>query len=120
MRWKTVLLDLARCEEFPDGSAHRHYLIDFPFDQNGRLDAKAALASPGRAIVRRYWPSAPDIVGIAKPDRDVWAIEFRKDHLPKGALFFGEQHLEPGAMVRVAEPDSRVRDYVVAAISAEA
>ena len=54
-----VTLHLARCPEFPEGSASRGYRIIAPLDSAGRIDSAAWHDRRERCIVNRFWDSEP-------------------------------------------------------------
>ena len=55
-----VTLTLARCPEFPDGSAGRGYEIVAPLGADGRIDAPLWRETRDRCRVRRFWTGEPD------------------------------------------------------------
>jgi hypothetical protein len=63
MNWKTIRLELAPTEEFPNGSVSRGFLIRVPLNDNWRIDEGALSSLPERAQVRRFWSTEPDQKG---------------------------------------------------------
>ena len=53
--FKRITLHLARCKEFPEGSARHGYEIVAPLDAGGHLDAAAWKEERARCHVRRFW-----------------------------------------------------------------
>ncbi|ACA17976.1 conserved hypothetical protein [Methylobacterium sp. 4-46] len=56
----TITLTLARCPDFPEGSAGRGYEIVAPLDADGHLDAAQWQARRDHCRVRRFWTGEPD------------------------------------------------------------
>lgn len=63
MNWKTIRLELAPTDEFPNGSVSRGFLIRVPLNEHGRIDEAALSRLPERAQVRRFWSTEPDQKG---------------------------------------------------------
>ena len=55
-----VTLTLARCPEYPDGSAGRGYVIVAPLGPDGRLDAALWHEARDHCRVRRFWTGELD------------------------------------------------------------
>lgn len=72
--WKTIRLELAQTESFPQGSAGRAFLLHVPVNAEGFIDSAALHQSPRQAIVRRFWPSEPDQAGRIERANDDWAL----------------------------------------------
>lgn len=76
MNWKTIRLELAPTEDFPNGSVGRGFLIRAPMDQSSRIDEQSLRRTPDRAKVRRVWPNEPDESGQLVRVNDHWALRF--------------------------------------------
>jgi hypothetical protein len=58
-----VVLHLARCHDFPEGSALHGYAFEAPLGADGHLDPRAWSELRERCHVRRFWGDEPDRVG---------------------------------------------------------
>jgi hypothetical protein len=117
MNWKSIRLELARTERFPQGSASRSYLLRLPLLDDGQIDAPAINETPAHAIVRRFWPNEPDRIGAVVPTPDGFALAYEAG-AESGA---GLLHLEPhpirlGACVTLPEPDGTTLPFRVASM----
>lgn len=79
MNWKAIRLELARTQDFPNGSASRAYLLRAPLDDAGAIDEKAVREWPEQATVLRLWPSEPDMSGHLARVGDKWAFVSRRN-----------------------------------------
>lgn len=76
-----ITLQLARNQEFPEGSAERGYEITAPLDASGRLDADAWRKVKGQCRVRRFWAEEDDRTGQLVHDAGgaggaTWRIDY--------------------------------------------
>ena len=76
MNWKNIRLELASAPKFPLGSPHRCYLLHLPLEPSGYIDEQIVEAFPGRATVRRFWPSQADMRGYVIRTTDGWAFAY--------------------------------------------
>lgn len=76
MIWKTIRLELARTDGFPNGSVGRAYLLRLPLDECGRVDLDIYQNHPERATVRRYWPNEPDRNGYLIYRQGGWVFSY--------------------------------------------
>ncbi len=58
-----VMLHLARCAAFPNGSDRHGYEMMLPLRADGRPDHAGLHADPDRCRVRRFWAGEPDRIG---------------------------------------------------------
>lgn len=115
MNWKSIRLELARTNEFPEGSVSRSYLLRLPLDADGRIDTAAVGSDPGRATVRRFWPSEPDMIGYVIHTPQGWAFSYEPGEEDDEAIFHLESHkLRLGEYITVTEPDGRKLPFRVA------
>lgn len=106
MSWKNVRLELARTQDFPNGSVGRAYLLRLPLDDSGLIDEGQVISQPQRATVRRHWPNEPDRNGYLVPSPGGWAFSYAAD----GSLIDGPCNLEAhplrvGDCVTIIEAD---------------
>ena len=69
MSFNKIRLELARDQDFPDGSRERGYEFTAPLSDNGRISENDWKANRARCRVRRFWSGRVDEVGhlIRKP-----------------------------------------------------
>lgn len=115
MNWKIVRLELARTEEFPEGSPSRAYLLRLPLKEDGIIDEASLSAAPARATVRRYWPNQPDMSGHVILTPRGWAFSYEPGENDDEAVFHLETHaIRPGEYLTLTEPDGSKLPYRVA------
>jgi hypothetical protein len=117
MNWKSIRLELARTEDYPEGSASRVYLLRLPLKEDGLIDEEVLRTAPARATVRRFWPNEPDLSGYVIRTPKGWALSFEPGENDDQPVF----HLEPhaigyGERLTVAEPDGRKLMFRVASL----
>lgn len=112
MNWSAIRFELARTPEFPDGSASRAYIVHLPLLEIGHIDPEALRRAPSKAIVRRFWPGEPDLVGFVIPTEGGWAFSYRDGSEDDESLFKLPAHrIAPGEYLTVHEPDGRELPY---------
>jgi len=118
MTWKLIRLELARTEEFPEGSASRAYLLRLPIGEDGMIDAAAMAKAPALATVRRHWPNEPDMYGYVIRTPRGWALSYRPGEEDDEVVFHLETHpIRLGEYVTLTEPDGRRLPFRVAGVS---
>ena len=76
-----ILLHLARCREFPDGSSRRGYDFIAPLDAQGHIDPVLWKKYRDYCRVRRFWDGEDDEIGrlVHRPggaDRGRWVFDY--------------------------------------------
>ena len=118
MNWKSIRLELARTQEFPEGSASRAYLVRLPVNDNGIIDEDALRAAPQLATVRRFWPSEPDMSGYVIRTQKGWALSYRKGEEDDETIFHLETHrILPGEYITLREPDGKQLPYRITSLN---
>lgn len=114
MTWKTICLELARSQSFPNGSASRAYLLHLPLDTDGRVDEEALRRAPALATVRRHWPNERDRSGRLIRKRRGWAFSYVSGaEEDEDICHIEPQVLRPGVQVTITEPDGEHACYRV-------
>jgi hypothetical protein len=117
MTWKNIRLELARTQEFPQGSASRAYLLRLPVDDDGLINEAELRTLPGRATVRRFWPNEPDMSGYVIQTPRGWAFSYRIGEEDDEAIFHLETHrICAGEYITLTEPDGRQLPFRVASV----
>ncbi len=118
MHWQSIRLELARTEEFPQGSASRAYLVHLPLNDDGTVDLDELDSSRPSATVRRFWPNERDISGYVIPTENGWAFSYRVGDDDDEQLYHLETHpIAEGEYLTVREPDGSSLPFRVAQIS---
>ena len=117
MMWKNIRLELARTGGLPNGSVSRCYLLRLPVDEGGRIDHATVGEDPLFAIVRRFWPSSPDLRGhVVRAGRGLAFFFHRADDAPllrhQPGLEFGNDE------ILLIEPDGSLSIYGVTEVNA--
>jgi hypothetical protein len=105
MTWMRVRLELARSNEFPNGS-HRHgYEFHLPLDQAGRLDRTAYRHTPELCTVHRFWESSDDLIGtVHHTSHDRWMFSFHAADLEDEPIpHFADHVFREGEYLTVRE-----------------
>jgi hypothetical protein len=114
-----VRLEIARCPEFPEGSANHGYLLTLPLDENGALDAGQGQHVASRTHFERFWDGEPLEVGHVERHGHGWTLVFDGDDQDAAArepIFRAEGHrFLPGDYLSIKERDGRLRTFKVAA-----
>jgi len=111
-----VRLELARCHEFPEGSAERGYTLLLPLTSAGLLDREEWEQSPDRAHFERFWNGSDDH-GWLKHDRAGWKLVFADAPDDEEVIFRGDQHrFVEGEYVTLRERDGEMHTFRVARV----
>lgn len=115
MPWKSIRLELACTDGFPNGSASRSYLLRLPLDDRALIDEAALALSPARATAYRYWPNERDKFGVVSRTGRGWAVRFEDG---EECLLFGpDAHpLAECNLLTLGEPDGVRRPFRVVSI----
>ena len=112
-----IRLELARDQDFPEGSADRCYEFVAPLGADRRIDEPEWKANRDRCRVRRFWSGKPDEVGhlIRKPGGS-WAFHYDLLGDPdddESGYRFGDHTFKRGEYVSIKEHDDVVRTFRV-------
>jgi len=115
MNWKSIRLELARTEEYPEGSASRVYLLRLPLKEDGLIDEEVLRNAPARATVRRFWPNQADLSGYVVRTPKGWAFSFEPGQGGEEAVRHLESHpIGYGDYLTITEPDGSKLAFRVA------
>jgi hypothetical protein len=113
---KHVRLELARCHEFPDGSAHHGYELALPLTADGHLDREAWLKQRDDVGFRRFWGD-DEQRGVLKHARRGWSLAFAAGTDDDEVIFKGDEHrFLKGEYISIKERDGITRTFRVAAV----
>lgn len=118
--WHIIKLELARTDDFPQGSPGRSYLIRLPLDELGLIDEAAREAEPARATVRRFWPNEPDLSGYVRKSKGGWVFSYAAGGADDEEIVQLENHpFRIGELLTLTEPKgTRYPFHVVSAVPA--
>ena len=117
MNWKSIRLELARTDEFPEGSASRAFLLHLPLREDGLIDEETLGGAPVRATVHRFWPNERDRAGHVIRTPRGWAFSYRAGEEDDRAVFHLETHpIRMGEFLTLTEPDGRQLPFRVACL----
>lgn len=125
MRLHRVRLELARCREFPQGSAARGYEFVLPLRESGELDIAACEDQPDRCRVRRFWPGEGEEAGHLIHEGDHrWLVRFDESAILPGdddaeeeSIFQLDRHrIVEGQYLTIRERDEVDRTFRVVSI----
>ena len=119
MTLRTIRLELARCHEFPNGSATHGYEFTAPLDVHGDFDPVEWRKSAGKCVVRRFWGSDPDEKGLLIRARGRnWAFSYVPDETEDDEpIFRFDRHtFRAGEYVSITEYDGVQRTFRVTSV----
>ncbi len=94
MTWMRVRFELARSQEFPEGS-HRHgYEFVLPLDATAHLDRAAYRQAPELCTVHRFWDGSEDLIGtVHHASHDRWMFSFHPGEMADEPIPHFADHL---------------------------
>lgn len=118
MSLQKIRLELARCPEFPEGSALHGYEFIAPLDHEGRFDADEWKANRALCHVRRFAAGRPDETGLLiHPKGRNWAFSYVPGEEDDEPIFRFDRHdFRIGSYVSITEHDGVQRTFRVAGL----
>jgi hypothetical protein len=117
MTLRTIRLELARCHDFPEGSAAHGYEFIAPLDKAGHFDADEWKAARDKCVVRRFWDGEPHERGYLIHHRGHhWAFSYASNaDENEEPIFSFDRHLfHRGEYVSITEHDGVERTFRIA------
>lgn len=117
MTMKQIRMELARDQDFPQGSRLHGYTLVAPLDNMDRIDAAEWKPNREKCRVTRFWGSDEHEVGhlVRKPG-GAWAFHYdihgNEDDDETGYRF-GDERFRPGEYVSIREQDGEMRTFRV-------
>lgn len=110
-----IRLELARCHEFPTGSAERGYNLVAPLTADGHLDLDAWRAHKAQCRVHRFWQGEPDENGLLVHGRGGWFFHYENEELDEDdPLFKLDRHtIREGEYLSIREHDEELWTFRV-------
>ena len=115
---KTIRLELARTEGFPDSSAEHGYEFEAPLEHDGSLSAELWRTIKDKCIVTRFWGDEPERKGQLRHVGQGWRFDYdARDDSDDEPFFKLDRHkLTPGSYVSITENDGRQRPFRVTSV----
>ena len=115
---KSIRLELARDEDFPEGSARHGYEFVAPLNEDGLIDIEKFVAERERCRVLRFWGDEEHETGhLVRLAGGAWAFHYKKagdiDVEDEQGYRFQAHHFRPGEYVSIREPDEQMRTFRV-------
>lgn len=116
---RRIRLNLARSQEFPDGSARHGYEFYAPLDDTGHIDAENWKKVRDRCRVRRFWAGEEDDIGhlVHKPGGS-WGFRYdiAGDEDDEAGYRFGIHAFKLGEYVSIRDEDGEMHTFQVAIV----
>jgi len=112
---RTVKLELARCHEFPEGSALHGYEMHLPIRADGKIDHEAWPKYKYNSDFCRFWGGEEEH-GRIKHGPKGWTLAFVGTD-PEEVIFRGDTHrFMTGEYVSIRERDGVTRTFRVTSV----
>lgn len=113
---RTVRLEMARCHEFPEGSAAHGYELHVPLTPAGKLDGKSWAKHRQESGFRRFW-GGEDEHGQIHHRAHGWTLSFTPGAEADEVIFRADDHhFAVGEYVSIREKDGVTRTFRIASI----
>ncbi len=123
MSLKKIVLNLARTDDHPQGSADCGYEFMAPLGADGHLDHEAWQGVKDKCTVRRFWENADDEHGRLVHHRgDNWAFQYEDapDDAPddEEPIFrFDHHRFAEDEYISITEHDGEQRPFKIVSVS---
>ena len=113
---RTVRLELARCHEFPEGSAAHGYELKLPLTPAGNLDRDTWLKHRQDSVFRRFWGGAEE-QGQLHHRHHGWMLSFTPDDEYDEVIFRADDHrFAAGEYLSIKERDGVTRTFRISGV----
>ncbi|MHA1158210.1 MAG: hypothetical protein ACTSP2_05635 [Alphaproteobacteria bacterium] len=116
---KSVRLNLARTQEFPDGSDRHYYRFTAPLDAGGHLHAQGWRQNREQCRVVRSWGSEEEDVGhlMHRPGGS-WGFHYDidGDEGDEAGYRLGNHRFVPGEYVSIRDEDEELHTFRVVTV----
>lgn len=120
MSLSIVRLELARDQDFPEGSSEHGYEFVAPLTPEGHIDADGWHAHRERCRVRRFWEGEPDERGhLVRRRGGTWAFHYDLAGDPdedEPGFKFDTHVFKVGEYVSLREQDGELRTFRVTSV----
>lgn len=113
-----IRLELARTEDFPNGSSEHGYEFFAPIGNDGKIDRDAWRSLKDQCRVTRFWGSEETQVGLLRHVGSGWRFDYNNAETTDDEPFFKlDRHsIMPGAYVSVTEQDGVQRPFRIVSV----
>ncbi|NOU07856.1 MAG: hypothetical protein HOO99_16910 [Hyphomicrobiaceae bacterium] len=117
-----IRLELARDQDFPNGSKLHGYDFAAPLNADGHLDLAEWKTTRERCRVKRFWAGEPDLIGHlvhksgGQSGRWVFDYNAKDDSDDEPGFKFDKHTFAAGEYVSVQEHDGQQRTFRVASV----
>jgi hypothetical protein len=110
-----VRLELARSQDFPEGSSTHGYEFIAPLNKDGHIDAEAWKKLKTKCHVVRFWGNGREEYGKLRHVGHGWRFDYdKRDDADDEPFFKLDKHsLSPGEYVSITEHDGVQRPFRV-------
>lgn len=116
---KKIRLNLARTQEFPQGSSRHGYEFAAPLDGDGHIDAAAWKKVRDHCRVRRFWGGEEEDIGhlLHRPGGS-WAFHYDigGDEDDEAGYRFAAHAFNPGEYVSIRDEDGELHTFQVVTV----
>lgn len=115
---KKIRLELARTQQFPQGSPECGYVIVAPLDGKGHLDTEGWKADKDKCTVRRFWRNEDEQKGrLVHHKGNHWAIEYENEALDEEPIFRFDRHVfTEGEYISITEHDETEMPFKIVSV----
>lgn len=115
MTLNRIRVELARCPDFPNGSAQRGYDFVAPLTGDGHLDAEEWRKNRPACRVHRFWADEADENGRLVHGRGGWRFHYDGEDLDEDEpLYRLDRHtIREGEYLSITEDDGELRTFKV-------
>ena len=111
---RQVRLELARCEDFPEGSPDHGYELHLPLAPDGHIDHHW-LKQREEGVFRRFWGGEEE-QGRLRHGRNDWMLSFGKGEDDEVTFRADAHRFVEGEYISIRERDGVTRTFRVAAV----
>lgn len=119
-----ITLHLARCKDYPEGSARHGYEILAPLDDEGMLDAGEWRTKRTRCLVRRFWGDEPEKIGFlvhrsGGSGGATWTIDYDPDRSfdDEAGYRLNKHRFVHGEYISIKDEDEKLHTFQVVTVS---
>jgi len=117
MTLNIIRMELARDQDYPDGSHENGYEFVLPLNAEGSIDTDGWRKNKKRCRVRRFWEDEPDEQGhVVRRPGGTWAFHYDLRGDPdedEPGYKFDSHVFRPGEYVSLREQDGEMRTFQI-------
>ena len=119
---KRIRLNLARSNQFPDGSAQHGYEFVAPLGADGRIDVDLWRKYRDHCGVRRFWGDEEEVGHLLHKgggsEHGRWVFDYNgaAEHDDEAGYRFGSHAFRPGEYVSIRDEDGELHTFEVVTV----